>query len=1397
MAQPAAAPVLTLGQAPAALGSSGSDMVVTDRHTDASTGVTYTYLRQAIGGIEVIGTESLVATNRAGRVVVSHDRRARGIGGAAAPGNAAMSAEPRLSAEQAVVAAARALGLSARGAAPLRTLSVQRRADRTSLLSGGGLSQRDIPARLVYVLGERGGVRLAWDLSILETSGDHWWSVQVDATTGALLRQDDWVSQCAWGVPGEAPHSHEDHTDLVASTASAALAAATGQTVFGQTAFGQTAGARAARPLAGAYRVVGPPSEAPSFDARVLVADPSDPSVSPLGWHNDGTTAYTTTRGNNVYAYEDADNNNLPGYSPDGGAGLAFDFAFDDATMTPTAYRDAAITNTFFWSNHLHDVLARLGFDEAAGNFQTTNPSGTGLGGDALLAEALDGGGTNNANFATPPDGQAPRMQMFQWTSSPAQFTVNTPVALAGDKANGTASFGAQTYDLTSDLVLGLDEANASGATTTDACTALLNNVAGKIVLVDRGNCVFTVKATNAQNAGAIGLAVADNVVAAISGLAGTDPAVTIPAVRLLKTDGDAIKAQMGAGATVNVRMARAVRINRTSDMDAGVLAHEYGHGLSTRLTGGPANSSCLNTTTTQEHGGEGWSDFLALMTTMRPGDTRARSRGVGSYLFYQATTGLGIRPARYSPDFGVNAYTYASTNNTALTLPHGIGFVWATMLWDLAWDLMDAHGIDPSMTSEAAGNVIAMRLVIDGLKLQPCNPGFVDARDAILAADQLRYNGAHRTAIWSAFARRGLGASARQGLSSSRTDQTEAFDLPYDLLGALKVAATAADEIANGEFLTVTLTATNGTGTSRSGVVVRASVPDSSRFVAGSASNGGALAGSVVSFPAVTLGAGETAVRTFKVQARANVPRQVLFSETAEGGFGAWTRANTGGTNWGPATVSGYAGGNVFFAPNLAVSSELILTTAAPVVLPAGAELRFSNYYETEFAYDGGVVEVSTNAGATWTSLTAAFIQNGYNADIRPSTESPSVIAGTKAFSGYATDFLESVANLGAYAGQSVLVRFRAGSDSELNVSGWAIDNIEIVKATTLVTTPTVEGAGAPLYTGASVRTDVVAAPPTSPVAAGLPASVSEARAPGVSTRVLTLQNPGTVPLTWFAEAEETTGTPSTRSADGAATAAAAPAWLAISPQNGTVPAGGSQQITLQYNTTTLPNGLYESDVTVYSNDGAAPALVIPLAFTVDSALPVELVAFTAVSDGQGGVVVRWTTASETDNAGFAIEARDGTGPAASAGAWRELAFVAGAGTTSEARVYTRTLAALTPGPKQFRLRQVDLDGTVAYSAAVEALVGMAEAYRLADARPNPARTSARIDLVARESQNVRVAVYDVQGREVAVLHDGPVEALQTLALTVDAGALPSGVYLVRASGPQFTGVRRLTVVR
>ncbi|MRT16045.1 T9SS type A sorting domain-containing protein [Vitellibacter sp. q18] len=219
---------------------------------------------------------------------------------------------------------------------------------------------------------------------------------------------------------------------------------------------------------------------------------------------------------------------------------------------------------------------------------------------------------------------------------------------------------------------------------------------------------------------------------------------------------------------------------DKDGDFDNLVIMHEYGHGISNRLTGGPAASSCLQN---QEQMGEGWSDFFGVLLTIEPGDVGTDSRGVGTYLFGQGQGGAGIRDYPYSTDMGVNPQTYDFIKTAAV--PHGVGSVWAEMLWEVTWALIDEHGFDPNPynftgdVNQDAGNIQALALVTEGMKLQPCSPGFVDGRDAIFAADQALYGGANECLLWDAFAKRGLGFSASQGSSSSRSDGTQAFDTP------------------------------------------------------------------------------------------------------------------------------------------------------------------------------------------------------------------------------------------------------------------------------------------------------------------------------------------------------------------------------------------------------------------------------------------------------------------------------------------------------------------------------------------------------------------------------------------------------------------------------------------
>ncbi|KAJ1932435.1 hypothetical protein EC988_009458, partial [Linderina pennispora] len=249
-------------------------------------------------------------------------------------------------------------------------------------------------------------------------------------------------------------------------------------------------------------------------------------------------------------------------------------------------------TQLFYTNNFMHDLFYLYGFDEASGNFQDINFSGKGRGNDAVIANAQDGSGYNNANFATPPDGRHPKMRMYVWD-------------------------------------------------------------------------------------------------------------ITNP--------------------------------NRDGDLEQGIVVHEYTHGISIRLTGGPANSNCLGW---GESGGmgEGHGDILATIIRLNSTSTRNDDIPMG---FYSAAR--GIRKYPYSTSMKTNPSTYGIMDGPAYWEVHAKGEVWAAIYYEVLWNLIDAHGFSDDVFSHdmTKGNTLAMQLLIDAFKLQPCRPNFIDTRDAILLADR------------------------------------------------------------------------------------------------------------------------------------------------------------------------------------------------------------------------------------------------------------------------------------------------------------------------------------------------------------------------------------------------------------------------------------------------------------------------------------------------------------------------------------------------------------------------------------------------------------------------------------------------------------------------------------
>ncbi|MEI7995757.1 MAG: extracellular metalloproteinase, partial [Methylococcaceae bacterium] len=223
-------------------------------------------------------------------------------------------------------------------------------------------------------------------------------------------------------------------------------------------------------------------------------------------------------------------------------------------------------------------------------------------------------------------------------------------------------------------------------------------------------------------------------------------------------------------------------------DFDNGVIIHEYGHGVTNRLVGGPANVSCLGN---NQQPGEGWSDFFALVFTANLGDAGTDARGIANYLFGLPLNSNGIRPQPYSTDPAKNNYTYASIN--ADTEIHSLGSVWAEVIWKMYWHLVDQHGFnanlsnppalsalaDPKTWADWKGNQRALFYVVDGLKYTACSPTFVDARDGIIASATANFGGEDLCPIWKAFADFGLGTDAVSGGSNNTSLAINGFSLP------------------------------------------------------------------------------------------------------------------------------------------------------------------------------------------------------------------------------------------------------------------------------------------------------------------------------------------------------------------------------------------------------------------------------------------------------------------------------------------------------------------------------------------------------------------------------------------------------------------------------------------
>jgi hypothetical protein len=209
-----------------------------------------------------------------------------------------------------------------------------------------------------------------------------------------------------------------------------------------------------------------------------------------------------------------------------------------------------------------------------------------------------------------------------------------------------------------------------------------------------------------------------------------------------------------------------------------------------------------------------------------------------------------------------------------------------------------------------------------------------------------------------------------------------------------------------------------------------------------------------------------------------------------------------------------------------------------------------------------------------------------------------------------------------------------------------------------------------------------------------------------------------------------------------------------------------------------------------VYSNE--ATAYIFPI-------VPIELTSFTSEAIGNS-VKLNWSTATETNNSGFEIlrfAQNDQKG-------WEKIGFVPGSGTTTEVHKYSFLDEELQTGNYQYRLKQIDFDGTFEYSNIIEVTVDAPTKFVLERNYPNPFNPTTKIKYtvptviasIAMQFQLITLKVYDLLGREVAVLVNEEKPA-DTYEVGFDATALPSGIYFYQLKAGNFIETKKMILLK
>ena len=1015
------------------------NMVVTDHYVSKHNGLTHIYLDQTHNGIRINNANVNLNITKEGEVVYSRNQFYKNVK------KLVNNTEYSLSPDQAVRSAAIDLEIDF-----TKSLEIKEAISKHKFrFAESDISDKEILAEAKYQENEDGELVLVWNFKIDNPSNLDYWDYNVDANTGAIINKINNTLYCRT-KHAKSAGAHEHHNCSHTHQANQAEEAATS--------------------VSGTYNAYIFPAESPIHGVQSMTTEPHLVEASPLGWHDDDGIEgadYEYTKGNNVHAFTDLDGDNFSdGDEPNGGPALVFDFPHVVDEEADTNH-DAATVNLFYSFSALHDLTYVFGWDEQGGNCQFNNYGADGQPFDHFIAKEADPNIANNAGVQVTADGISPIVSMGIWTAGDNVLEVNFPEDVAGpvdvQEPTGAAdgSWG---------ILWSLDDINVAGdlAVAFDdhiqfplqCCGEIQNEeeVKDKIALIDRGTCEFGTKALNAQNAGAIAAIICN--IPGVNGGTGEElvnmngatdgPDVNIPAVFAPYSWCERMKVKLAEGGVVSVTISNSFEVEPpttfSSSFDNVVIAHEMGHVLNGRLLGGPNSAAGLGNA---EQMGEGWSDFIGIAFTTEEGDTGEDPRGVGTYLLKESPEGVGIRRYPYSRDMAISPYTY--NDIVGINEAHGIGEVWAAMIWDLYWNFVDIYGFDVTWKDNTSGNWIATQMIMDGLKIVGTNPGFADARDAILVADQVNNAGAHQCMIWETFARRGLGYDADQGSPNDSNDGSEGYEPLPTCIQELKITKSGTDFIEPGDVVNVTILVQNHTLEAANGVIVTDEIPEGLTLMNPSITptvNGGMMSfdlGDMASLDEITI--------TYELASDPNNKSARLVYDDIEELNSSWIVDFIGaeGFNlWSRSQLETNSGDFSWYVEEVDDDSRQSLIYTGLEVVGDNPVLRFWHKYFTIAGTDGGYIEISTDAGDTWSIVKDEFIRNGYD---RPLGYTTFAIPSLFAYSGDSgDDFIDAYIDLSKYQGQTISVKFRFGTDGtdtavvDGNFPGWFVDDFELL---------------------------------------------------------------------------------------------------------------------------------------------------------------------------------------------------------------------------------------------------------------------------------------------------------------------------------------------------------------